>query len=369
MKKHDLYFTTPLSLKRLLPAFLILSALTGCYTRQAYYSSPFNGNNNVYQTIPMQCDSIKSASYINGTVFLGTANVDGTDHITAMHGSISQSRNFGRFQAYYGGNLTMGSYNMGQWDTSRSYRNSYGGVDLPPSAFVKLNEYSGGRYFGGVGFAGGMNLVTTFRIRARQIQGGNSLDSAYDQRLRRLYPRSGTDSGKIGWRIFDPRFRRSDPRFSSDDPRTLERNRKLREFAEREHVIEWRIIGFETSMTHEFGDYLQLRKQLPDSAATLIVRNSFFATFGLTTELLRQVPGGQIGWKFSTGWALGSSYNFLQIQDNESGRNIGGYGYFSFALHYTVDPYTAFFQISTATKAREIHFGINYQIGGKKSAN
>jgi hypothetical protein len=347
-RKHGLYFTA------------LLPILSGCYVRQAFYSSPFNGNNNSYQTIPMQSDSIHSACYANATYIAGNANDAGTDHVYALQTAISGSQHFGHFQAFYGGNLTLGSYNMGRWDTSSSTGGFFSGRYGPPSAYATLNGYAGSRYFGGVGFSGGMNLATTFRSHPSQIQPEDAMDTS------RIGVQRGSqrDTGKKAWKRFDPR--RFDPRFRINDPRFQERNRRLRESAGRAHIVEWRIIGFETSMTHEFGDYLQFRKQMPDSAATLIVSSSFFATFGLTTELVRKIRDGQIGWKFATGWALGSSYNFLEIHDNASGTNLGGYGYFSFTFHYTVDRYTAFFQVISATKATGIHLGLNYQIGGKR---
>jgi hypothetical protein len=349
-RKNRLYFTA------------LLPILSGCYVRQAFYSSPFNGNNNSYQTIPMQSDSVPSACYANATYIVGNANDAQTDQVYAFQTAISGSHNFGHFQAFYGGNLTLGSYHMGRWDTLGSFGGFYGGRYGPPSAYATLNGYSGGRYFGGMGFGGGMNLVTTFRSHPRQIRPEDTIavSKIGSQRINQR------DTGKIGWRRFDPR--NFDPRFRNNDPRIQERRRRLSESVGRVHVVEWRIIGFETSMTHEFGDYLQFRKQMPDSAATLIVRNSFFATFGLTTELVRKIRDGQIGWKFASGWALGSSYNFLEIHDNASGTNLGGYGYFSFSFHYTVDRYTAFFQVISATKATGIHFGLNYQIGGKRSS-
>jgi hypothetical protein len=354
-RKHRLYFTA------------LLPILSGCYVHQAFYSSPFNGNNNSYQTIPMRSDSVPSACYVNATYIVGNANDAETDHVYALQSAISGSQNFGHFQAFYGGNLTLGNYNMGTWDTSSSPGGLYGGRIGPPPAFATLNGYSGSRYFGGVGFSGGMNLATTFRSHPAQIQQEDTIDTSKNGTQRS----DQRDTGKIGWRRFDlrrfdPRFKNGDPRFRSDESRIQERNRRLRGSAGRVHIIEWRIIGFETSMTHEFGDYLQFRKQMPDSAATLIVRSSFFATVGLTTELVRKIQDGQIGWKFASGWALGSSYNFLEIHDNASQTNLGGYGYFSFTFHYTVDQYTAFFQVISATKATGIHFGLNYQIGGKR---
>ncbi len=49
-----------------------------------------------------------------------------------------------------------------------------------------------------------------------------------------------------------------------------------------------------------------------------------------------------------------------------SNTNLGGYGYFSFSFHYTVDQYTAFFQVISATKATGIHEVQLTRIGRKK---
>ncbi len=124
---------------------------------------------------------------------------------------------------------------------------------------------------------------------------------------------------------------------------------------------EWRILGVETSLRHEFGRYLQFREQLPDSAATLDIRDNFFGTAGLTTEFIGQTPTGQFGFKWAYGWVLGSAYQNLNIYDNTSGHFLR-YRYFNFSFHYTYTRYTGYVQLNTATKATALHLGLNYRL-------
>jgi hypothetical protein len=267
--------------------FLLLAA---CTTPHAFYSSPYNGNNGDYQTIPLASDSVKSATYTSIVLWSGNANSYGHDYYNALHLGISRSHNLGVLQAWYGVNVTWGGFTLGHWDTSGASVNNtfiHTGPN-PVKAVDYLNSLVGTYYFGGEGFSGGMNAVMPF------------------------------DGG------------------------------------------EWRFIGFETSLNHEIGNYLTVRKNMPDSAATLNVRSDFFGNLGLTTELVRKNRTGQFGWKWSAGWALGRNYNFLDIDDN--GTHISGYGYINFNFHWTLHQYTGFVQINRATKASAFHLGFNFQL-------
>ena len=64
--------TLPLFLKTwlLLPVtFSMLLLLSRC-TYHAYYQSPFHANTETYHALPLQSDSLRSASYVSG-VFTG----------------------------------------------------------------------------------------------------------------------------------------------------------------------------------------------------------------------------------------------------------------------------------------------------------
>jgi len=79
-------------------------------------------------------------------------------------------------------------------------------------------------------------------------------------------------------------------------------------------ISEWRVLGIETSMQQEFGQYLQFRKQLPDSAATLVVRNSFLTTLGGYSEITAKTNHGSVGFKIAIGTLLGSAYHHLNTR-------------------------------------------------------
>jgi hypothetical protein len=123
---------------------------------------------------------------------------------------------------------------------------------------------------------------------------------------------------------------------------------------------EWRFIGLETSLNHEIGNYVTVRKNMPDSAAALNVRSDFFGTLGLTTELVRKNKTGQFGWKWAAGYALGNNYQFLNIDEN--GKHTSGYSYFDFTFHWTYLRYTGFMQVNSATKAKAFHLGFNFRL-------
>lgn len=127
--------------------FLIaIPALTGCY-RQVYFLSPLNANTNFYHAIPLRSDTIKSATYLSGTVSIGGANDYYEDQVFSFNGYFHRSHAFNSIQAYYGANFSLGSYNVGQ----SYYYNPY---------TTPLVNYDYGRkFFGSVGVSGGMNLV------------------------------------------------------------------------------------------------------------------------------------------------------------------------------------------------------------------
>lgn len=270
-----------------LPGLLFMFPACTVVQQQAYYVSPFNGNTGNYQTIPMQSDSIRSSIYASVSLLTGSANTRGNDHFNAFHGSLSASHNLGIIEAYYGADLTLGSYFLGKWDSSAP--NLFSTGYSRPMDYSYLDQNAGNHFFGGTGFNGGINLVIPFYKR------------------------------------------------------------------------EWRILGVETSLRHEFGRYLQFRKQLPDSAATLDIRDNFFGTAGLTSEFIGQTPTGQFGFKWAYGWLLGSAYQNLDIYDNTSGHFLG-YQYFNFTFHYTYTRYTGYVELNTATKATGFHLGFNYRL-------
>ncbi|HTB99276.1 MAG TPA: hypothetical protein VK705_01195, partial [Ferruginibacter sp.] len=65
--------------KLLFSCLLITTFVTSCTTPH-YYASPLNNTSQYYHSIPLQSDSVKSATYINGIVTLGSAE-SGLDNV------------------------------------------------------------------------------------------------------------------------------------------------------------------------------------------------------------------------------------------------------------------------------------------------
>src|ERR1700744_5358716 len=63
---------------------------------------------------------------------------------------------------------------------------------------------------------------------------------------------------------------------------------------------EWRIIGIETSLQNEFGEYLQFRKSLKDSTVSLAEGNNWTTTLGWYSEfVVKTKNGNEVGDKIS----------------------------------------------------------------------
>jgi hypothetical protein len=129
---------------------LVCILLTGCAS-ESYFQSPVHGNNAPYKTIPLQSDSIRSATYIGGNIFPGFANHRLRDTYFGGNGSLFRSHNFGNFQGYYGVNAMVGEYRV-------KYTTDLEG-DLQTSPYFKQGDH----FFGAIGGSGGINVVTPFR--------------------------------------------------------------------------------------------------------------------------------------------------------------------------------------------------------------
>ncbi|HVU53468.1 MAG TPA: hypothetical protein VHD83_00360 [Puia sp.] len=269
-------------------------ALSSCKTpQQAFYASPVNGYSNQYNPLPQLIDSSHTAFYAGATFYSGSANSGGKDYQNTFIGSFTVAHHTDKFQAWYGGDLFLGSYHMGRWDTSK--------YNTTPSqstvAFDQdiLNSYSSAHSFGSVGFHGGADYVMP-------ITKG-----------------------------------------------------------------EWRVIGIEGSLNHDFGSYYNIRKNLPDSAASIIARGPNYGTLGISSELIGSTAHGEFGFRMATGWALGAPYRNSGVYDYKREKYVA-YGYFSMTTHFTHDRFTLFGQLQFATKADGISFGMAYRLNKPRTA-
>ena len=252
------------------PFLLLLGTLflAGC-GRNTYFVSPYNGNHSVYHPIRMQSDTQSGAWYVRAAVAGGSANDQGADEWLAVHTGVSGSHNTGPFQAFYSLNVSAGNYQIEPWTNEQKKT---------------------GRFFGGTGFEGGLNIVKSF---------GNS---------------------------------------------------------------EWRILGMETSLHYEWGDYLRYRQRLADNQVDLLVKSPVYATVGGYTELVTRTAHTTYGFRLAYGTALGRHYKerFL-FYDNDYDRLRYRYGHFT--LHAGRGKYTGYLRALFATRADGVQFGMAYRLG------
>jgi hypothetical protein len=271
---------------------LILFLLTGCYgERQGFFLSPQNANSNPYRVIPMKSDSLKSAFYGNLVFSNGSANDRGADQIFAFQSAVHRSNNFGIFQAYYGANLTLGSYQQASF--YNFYHPDYSNYTADSSRYIPGSNH----FFGTYGFSGGINIVATH------------------QHIRN--------------------YRHS----------------------------EWRILGLETSVQKEFGNYWDFRSKLPDTLANVVFRNNTSTYLGLYTEWLwTNKHHTEFGFKIALGTDLnpGSSYKYYYAS-----YSILPMHTFSLTYHGTRERFTGFIQMNFGTYADNVQLGLSYRLGKK----
>ena len=126
---------------------------------------------------------------------------------------------------------------------------------------------------------------------------------------------------------------------------------------------EWRMFGVETSLRQEFGKYGKVRDDIPDSAATVVVRNRFFGTAGIFTDVVAQTNNGSFGFKLGFGTVLGNDYRHFNFRDSYFASNPPSFGYFIFTVHMTSNKWTAYMQSNLAKKAATLMLGANYRLG------
>jgi len=126
--------------------------------------------------------------------------------------------------------------------------------------------------------------------------------------------------------------------------------------------FEWRIFGIETSLRQEFGKYVHVRNNIPDSAATVVVRNRFYGTFGMFTEIVDKGRRTETGFKLGFGGTIGSDYHNFHFTDSYFAQNPPSFGYFTLNVHTTANKWTGYIQGNFAKKAAACLIGMNYRI-------
>ena len=152
-------FLSAFIMKKRLPYLIIILLLQSCYpkTIPAYYLSPYDINAGEYQAVPLKSDSIKSALYSNFSVAAGGSNDQWRDNVYLFRGSLHRSNNFGHFNAYYGTGLSLGSYNLSDYD--RILYSGYRGFNADTILQLPKKNYFTGAY----GLNAGIHYVLPYK--------------------------------------------------------------------------------------------------------------------------------------------------------------------------------------------------------------
>ena len=105
----------------------------------------------------MKVDSLRSGIYVSGIFSSGSANDRAADHVTMFQGSLHRSSNFGIFQAYYGANLSLGSYYVNDYLNLNYNFNGSNGYFWDSTNHIPASH----KFFGSYGISGGINIVAT----------------------------------------------------------------------------------------------------------------------------------------------------------------------------------------------------------------
>jgi hypothetical protein len=119
----------------------------------------------------------------------------------------------------------------------------------------------------------------------------------------------------------------------------------------------------ETSLQYEFGDYLNFRKSLKDSAVDILAISHGTKTLGIFTEFIRRSKkGAEFGYKLSFGTSLVSSATYL----GDSSRNSPLY--FCNSFHLTKERITGFIQFNIGMHCESFQMGVSFRPGKNKNS-
>ena len=118
-------------------------------------------------------------------------------------------------------------------------------------------------------------------------------------------------------------------------------------------------IGVETAFQNEFGNYLQFRKSLPDSAIDILATNHWTKTIGGFMEFL--VKGRRNGVIF--GYKISAGGSFISPGTYQGDQRDKGPFYFSNTFHLSRERVTGFVQLNVGNFATAFQTGVIYRLG------
>lgn len=121
---------------------------------------------------------------------------------------------------------------------------------------------------------------------------------------------------------------------------------------------EWRIIQVEGNWQSEFGNYLQFRTKLPDTAANIIYRGKNYLTISIGTDFVFKTRSGSFGFKNAVVTATSSETDHYSREIYHSRTPA----YFSQTFHLTAKRITGFYQLNYGNHSFGMLTGINYKL-------
>lgn len=151
-------------MRKMLAALVASSLLlTGCASISASFFSPLNGNAPAYRSMIVKQDSLRAASHISGSVYLGAANeFTHPNAVFAVNTSVSRSHVIGKFGLRYGLNLGLGGFHVAKMDKSS--------LTDPAVDPEYISSHKGNYFFGSYGADGAVHyLYNNERVEWRVI--------------------------------------------------------------------------------------------------------------------------------------------------------------------------------------------------------
>lgn len=128
---------------------------------------------------------------------------------------------------------------------------------------------------------------------------------------------------------------------------------------------EWRVLGIHASFQNEFGDYLQFRRQLDETAVTKLMDNNRLNTLGISTEWVFKSAGNKsLSMLFQYNLLLGREYQYRIYSGRSKGKHQ--FNYVSAVFHINAGGYSPFLQFNAGKEMLSANLGLNCRLAAFK---
>lgn len=129
------------------PALLLFAMIffSSCI-ESTYFHSPVQGNSASYRAMPVASDSMKSATYVSGSISIGGMNEFWRDGVYKFQAGLHRSHVLDNFRLSYGASMVAGSYHVKPYF---DYNGNY----------IDASRNAGSKFFGAWGLYGGVSAA------------------------------------------------------------------------------------------------------------------------------------------------------------------------------------------------------------------